>query len=276
MSVIGLRAQASDMRGESGPVAHLLDDLARRQPARICVVSPHLDDAALSVWTLLSSAWASRCRVVTVFTSARPDSNPTWARQTGFRDALHEVEVRRDEDSRAMTRLGVRFEHAGREPDRWDADAATRLAQELLDGADPAIDGDTLVLLPAGAGQPTGSGQRLWRRLTRTPTGPDAHDEHLAVRDLLGFALRAAGVRRLGYYAEIPYMWSDTPQRLSDEVDRVAGVKLHLLAARPDADRKLALVAEYASQMDLICGRSTAYRRRLLGREELYFLSPAG
>lgn len=276
MSTVDSRPEAPVTPRAPSSFPHLLDDLARRQPTRICVISPHLDDAALSAWTLLSSAWASRCRVVTVFTSARPDSNPTYAQQTGFRDAMHEVEVRRDEDARAMTRLGVRFEHAGREPDRWDAEAASRLAQELLGGADPAIDQDTLVLLPAGAGQPTGSGQRLWRRLTRTPTGPDAHDEHLSVRDLLGAALRAAGVRRFGYYAEIPYLWSDTPERLADEVDRVAGAKMQVLAALPDADRKLALVGEYASQMDLICGRSPAYRRRLLGHEELYFLAPAG
>ena len=74
----------------------------------------------------------------------------------------------------------------------------------------------TLVLLPLGAG---GKG-RYWLkrnlfRLLRRPLGAPVHGDHIWVRDILRFALKGREEILTGYFAELPYLWFNSPFELS-------------------------------------------------------------
>ncbi len=253
-----------------------MDWLAGVAAHPIHVVSPHLDDAALSVHALLRSRVGPACHVTTVFTAAPEDGGNGWAQATGFRDAVQEFEARRREDRRAMSRLAVRFDHVGLQPADWNDTAASALAQQLVaePGAHAAGSGP-FVWLPAGAGQPLGVLSRWRRRLLRLPMGADAHEEHRWVRDRLWQALRARGWRRIGFYAENPYLWSDRPARLAGELEACFGEPLVTYSLAPDVADKLEVVSEYTSQLAPIVGTKPWYQRRVLGLPEVYFVPAA-
>jgi LmbE family N-acetylglucosaminyl deacetylase len=84
----------------------------------LLVLSPHLDDAALSCGALIADAAAQTAvTVVTLFTEAGPPpytlSARRYLRQTGARDARALYRQRRDEDQAALESLGVSWAHAG-------------------------------------------------------------------------------------------------------------------------------------------------------------------
>lgn len=258
----------------------LLDWLAAHPSVPVQVVSPHLDDAVLSCHALLSGRMAPRCRVTTVFTEADPQGDSAWARATGFRDAQHEHEVRRQEDRTAMRALGLVTHHAGLHPGTWSDAAARALATGIAraaegSGADGLPLAAPLVLLPAAAGRPLAAWQRALRRLTRTPTGSDGHPEHRIVRDRLVPALAVCAGVRVGFYAELPYLWTDSVRRLQGELEALAGTRLAVSRLRPDAAAKRDAVAAYASQLVPIVGARPPYQRRVLSLPECYWLPVA-
>ncbi|CAM3626623.1 PIG-L deacetylase family protein [Smaragdicoccus niigatensis] len=69
--------------------------------SRTLIVSPHLDDAALSVSHVLQRGNAT---VVTIFAGDPPAGIPlsTWDIRSGARDAIEHMEVRRAEDRNAL------------------------------------------------------------------------------------------------------------------------------------------------------------------------------
>jgi LmbE family N-acetylglucosaminyl deacetylase len=84
----------------------------------LLVLSPHLDDAALSCGALIATAARQTAvTVVTLFTEAGPPpytlSARRYLRQTGARDARALYRERRDEDQAALESLGVGWAHAG-------------------------------------------------------------------------------------------------------------------------------------------------------------------
>jgi LmbE family N-acetylglucosaminyl deacetylase len=78
---------------------------------RLVVISPHLDDAVLSLGGTIASAAASGVRtlVVTVFANDPHEDGPagTWDERCGFATAAQAAAVRRAEDRRACTLLGA-------------------------------------------------------------------------------------------------------------------------------------------------------------------------
>lgn len=91
---------------------------AARQRTALLVVSPHLDDAALSCGALL--AWAAprtQVTVLTIFTEAAAPPHTLSARrylhQVGAADAAALYRQRRAEDRAALTPLGIVCVHAG-------------------------------------------------------------------------------------------------------------------------------------------------------------------
>jgi LmbE family N-acetylglucosaminyl deacetylase len=114
---------------------------------RIVVVSPHLDDAVLSLGAGIAS-WArrgARVEVLTVF-ACDPDSDAPaggWDRRGGFATEGEAARARREEDRRALAILGaspvwlpfgsVDFDRHGDETDVREAiRAVTQGADELL------------------------------------------------------------------------------------------------------------------------------------------------
>jgi hypothetical protein len=252
-----------------GDISTWLDHLGIQH---LLVLSPHLDDAVFSVATLLRAA-AARSLVVTLFTDAEPGSSDAWTRNTGFASTDQEFAARRLEDARAMERLGCAHLHAGMRGGQLDERQARAWAHQLLVHSGFAAD-HTLVLLPAGAGgnKPYTAWQTLWNRLIRRPFGAPAHGDHRQVRDRFWKAL-SDGTCRLGFYAELPYIWKQGDLALQAELTKTFQTPLHRLTVRPDPNEKLVAASCYTSQMPLIFGQDTRYRLRALGRHETIFLA---
>jgi LmbE family N-acetylglucosaminyl deacetylase len=125
---------------------------------RVVVLSPHLDDAVISCGAFLSVHPGAT--VVTVFCGYPAqilDPPNWWAQLSGFGPGQDVVAARRDEDRRALGRLGATprqldgFPERDLQPDEPVATAgqvADALA-EVLDQLDP-----TLVLMPMGLANP--------------------------------------------------------------------------------------------------------------------------
>ena len=172
-----MRRQFTNNEAIIGAMPELLPGGARGR--RVVVVSPHLDDAVLSVGAAIS-AWTragAQVVVLTVF-AGDPDSDEPaggWDRRGGFATEGDAARARREEDRRACPRLGaaaVWLPFGSVDYDRHgDADDVRERVSELLAGAD-------LVLAPGF---------------------PLTHPDH-------AWLVRALGrVRGMGLYVEQPY-----------------------------------------------------------------------
>lgn len=142
------------------------------------VLSPHFDDAALSVGGSLASR-AGPIAIVTVHGGPPPAGVAVsdWDAVCGFVSAAEAYRLRRQEDARACTVLGaeqVLLEHADGPYRSGPLDALS----DFLGSLDPG----TEVLLPLGTNQP----------------------DHAAVRDQALAVLAGREVRPL-IYADLPY-----------------------------------------------------------------------
>jgi LmbE family N-acetylglucosaminyl deacetylase len=127
---------------------------------RIAVVSPHLDDAVLSLGASISS-WARSghaVEIVTVFAGDPASTRPagTWDRRAGFETEGAAVRGRREEDRRACGLVGAEpvwlpFSEAAYDSDHNAAAVRARLAEKA-----GAVD---VVLL---AGPPLGHPDHAW------------------------------------------------------------------------------------------------------------------
>lgn len=242
---------------------------------RLLIVSPHLDDAVLSVTGLLRAA-AARATVLTVLTESDAQVGIEWARAAGFSDAREEHAQRRLEDLRAMQYLGCGHRHAGLRSDELNGDAVERQLQQLLETDvhhPPRHLSRLLVLLPAASGgtRPYTWFQKQWNRLLRLPFGSPAHPEHQQVRDRLWSAVSRLPVH-VGFYADLPYAWRQSDAAIQAELEARFGQPLAATHLEVDLQDKLAATALYPSQMRLILGESPAYKQRVLSRPECVFL----
>ncbi|WP_347558928.1 PIG-L family deacetylase [Robbsia sp. KACC 23696] len=124
---------------------------------RVVVVSPHLDDAALSCGALIADC--ADATVVTLFAGTPPDAflSTAWDRECGYGSAEQAVRARREEDHVAMMSLGAAVVHmdcldgqylpaspSADEIERDDADNAGALAAVLKNLA------PDLIIVPLG------------------------------------------------------------------------------------------------------------------------------
>jgi LmbE family N-acetylglucosaminyl deacetylase len=213
-------------------------------PAAV-VVSPHLDDAVLSCWSVL--AGPDECAVVNVFTGdPDPARERPWDELTGAADPAERQRQRIAEDRAAL-------EHAGRVPTNLGlrppaGEYAAAHLRELLAAAIPP---ESEVHLPAAIG---------------------GHPAHVLVRDVgLGLAGRAA---RAFLYADIPYAvrygwpaWVTGADPDPHQVPVAAWARDLARARLPGtpepqvrtldgatAERKLAALREYRSQWPALNG----------------------
>jgi hypothetical protein len=247
--------------------------LARHCITRVCVVSPHLDDAAFSLAEFLRAPGLPPRDVYTVFTAARADSDSRHTQAMGFTDPLSEFEVRRAEDRAAMALLGVSYVHGGVEVDRFTPGVAESIAKRVVATATQARvpNAEFLVLLPAGAGASLSAPQRLWRRILRKPFGCAPHAEHEWIRDGLWPHLLEMGVR-VGLYAEVPYLWADSVDALFARVRRPSMPPLNVFRLRADPVWKLGIVRCYRSQYESEFGKNVSYQHRTLAIPETILL----
>jgi LmbE family N-acetylglucosaminyl deacetylase len=231
---------------------------------RIVVLSPHLDDAVLSLGASIADAVATGADVaiVTAFAGdpAQRSDPSVWDQRAGFSSSLEALDARREEDRRACAALGARpvwlpFGYGGAAVDEHE------LGKQLAD----AVHGADTVLVPG------------W---------PLKNPEH-AVLALLALRIGIASPT-IGLYVEQPYVWwrsYDEPGLLPElaavGVGRPSWTALRATRAGRRAKRR-ALHA-YRSQLKLLRGRPRSlpvqwrigfYERRA-GGEGVGWIAPA-
>jgi len=152
-------------------------------PSRVVVLSPHLDDAVLSLGAAIARATRAGAHVkcLTVFAYGEADRRPAaaWDRACGFESAAEARKVRRKEDARACGLVGAVPEWL----DFFDVEYGDRVEDDdLWARIAPAIEGADALLVPGF---------------------PLAVPDHLRLARL-ALSRRPARVR-LGLFAEQPY-----------------------------------------------------------------------
>jgi LmbE family N-acetylglucosaminyl deacetylase len=146
----------------------------------VVVLSPHLDDAVLSAWTVISDV--RDVVIVNVFAGVPKSSSvPRWDALAGASDSRAHVRARLDEDRAALALAGR------------SAIYLPFLDEQYRD-ADPRPADLTAALGEAAAGAST----------LYAPAGIGRHADHLLVRDAAFDVSRSTGAP-LSLYAELPY-----------------------------------------------------------------------
>ncbi|MFD4985316.1 PIG-L deacetylase family protein [Streptomyces sp. NPDC058374] len=150
------------------------------QPWRTVVLSPHFDDAALSVAGLVRRL-PRPLTVVTVFGGPPPDGAPVswWDATCGFSSAGEAYACRRAEDARACALLDAEQTLLPDPDGPYGTDGPLTGLDSLLSG----LGADTTVLVPLGTNQP----------------------DHERVRHQALAALDRPGAPRTLVYADLPY-----------------------------------------------------------------------
>jgi len=206
--------------------------LDSRLKGRLVVVSPHLDDAVLSLGATLAHAVeaGSKVEVLTVFACAPGSNAPTdeWDRKSGFATEGQAAQQRRREDETACAILGVtpRWFEFGAQP--YDKRASM---EEVVSAVAAATAGADTVLMPGF---------------------PLAHADHAALTNSL--LAHGSSCRNLGLYAEQPYSFdrSATPAGPMQPMPaaRVGAMTWQrVCATRQHRDLKLRAVKQYVSQL---------------------------
>jgi LmbE family N-acetylglucosaminyl deacetylase len=171
-----------------------------RSPARpsVIVVSPHLDDAALSTFAYLQSAVG----VVNVFTAPPQDSRTVslWDHVCGYASSTDVNEKRKWEDEAALAAVGIRPLNLDFAPD-----SSIRQAEGTLEPVAPALAGilyETLV------------SDWIMERLASFDLfvplagGPKPNPDHVICRDA-ALILHRLGRARVTLYADQPYVYKN-------------------------------------------------------------------
>ena len=233
------------------------------------ILSPHPDDAVLSLWHLLDGD--GEVVVLNVFggSPAGHHGDAWWDRLTGAADSVARVAERHAEDRAALAM-------AGREAVNLDfLDGQYRDAELPLE---PVVD-------RIAQAAPEG--------LLLAPGALDRHRDHLIVR-AAALALGARG-REVGLYADVPhatlYGWPAwvsgrppdpllDPSAHWDAALEGTGISLRDLPAdvhalTPEAlERKLAAVRAYRTQLPALEAQFGALGPEVLGREATWRLTP--
>ena len=218
----------------------------------VLIVSPHLDDAVLSCFALLTAE--APADVVSVF-AGRPDPpRVAWSeRVMGFPDSDATMAARHAENERALAGLAR------------TAEALDLLDEDYIDGPRPAASMAPVaayvvewlaahpggrVAAPAGAGRVAGRVRARIERLVGPRGGVTPHPDHVAVRDAVLALLADGALRELTLYEELPYLWSGDTRRTAERLAARAGRRVTAWEQPVDRSAKAQRIALYASQLE--------------------------
>jgi LmbE family N-acetylglucosaminyl deacetylase len=217
------------------------------------VVSPHLDDAALSCAALLDRE--EPLDILTVFTGVTDHPLQSgWDKLTGFSSSLESMAARREENRRAFQDSGHRLhyldllerEYAPQPRPASDRNAIVAAVRQWMEGV-----GTGVVTLPAGAGSRSRWRFKLNRRIGRE-AGRLQHPDHIFVRDAALDALAGTGCDVL-LYEEVPYLFSRAADSAVASLESRIGVGSIARSTEIDRLRKANRIAAYRSQLPYLC-----------------------
>jgi LmbE family N-acetylglucosaminyl deacetylase len=219
---------------------------------RVVVVSPHLDDAVMSLGSALAQAVqnGARVEVLTVFSDipASKAAASLWDSECGFSTEGEAATARREEDRRACAVLGAK--------PRWlnfGAECYERRGNDddIYSAVTSAIGGADAVLVPGF---------------------PLAHADHESLSKLL--LRKGIDCPRIGLYAEQPYMFTQgsTPaESAPSPLESVIGTMrswTHVRTRRVFCRTKYKAVRSYRSQLRRLgLGVANVGLHRMLLRE---------
>jgi LmbE family N-acetylglucosaminyl deacetylase len=205
-----------------------------RFAGRVVIVSPHLDDAVMSLGATIAKAVQSgtRIEVLTVFAYKPASSEPAgpWDTSCGYQTEGQAADSRRAEDRQACLALGAEphWMSFGAEPYQRGASN-----DEIWSAVDSATRGADLVLLPGY---------------------PLEHPDHAELTQLL--LTRGLSCGAIGLYAEQPYSFDHrskppgpAPVRALQAVADKPLVWTRVNASRAHRRTKLEAVRAYRSQL---------------------------
>lgn len=242
------------------------EDLAAR--AELIVLSPHLDDAALSVGGLLHRAArrGARVEVVTMCTAAFEPQR--LARLPGWLRPAADLETRKAEDRAALGRLGaepiwLELPDAAcllSRPTRRALREPGRLAQPAFRARQARLEAALAGLLGARP-----------RAALLVPLGLGGHLDHLALCAAGLLAARGRDPTRLFFYADVYAALAPGDPGSAPGAAGLALCGVPQALEAEDARAKLEAVACYASQLGLLGGAE-----RLAARLEAQHASLGG
>lgn len=224
----------------------------------VVVLSPHLDDAALSCGGLIRTL-AQRVPVIVlnVFTDCGPPPHPIMGRRicaaTGYPDPVELMAVRRQEDDTVLGELGARGELLGfveapfRRSGRRIGPSATypTFRFDALTGRVSRWDAAVIEQVRERVAEAL---RRLGAAVVLAPLGVGGHVDHVIVRDVV------AALAREGRAPSSPIYYTDYPYGQRAEPDR-AFVQAHSLTPRTLVEGRAEAVAAlqgYASQIHVL------------------------
>jgi hypothetical protein len=200
------------------------------------VVSPHLDDAVLSVYGQLGP----ETTVVTVLAGLPPEGFLSdWDRQSGATDSRARIAARREEDHRALERSAALPAHLDF-PDRQYValGMAKPSPTDVAEALRPYLEGADEVLAPSALSTNSRNPLRRWRRRRDS--------DHRLIRDAV---LRVTPDATL--YAELPYALSeDRGFALPPDVRRPRRQQREDVLSPELLADKIASVRCYSTQLD--------------------------
>jgi LmbE family N-acetylglucosaminyl deacetylase len=220
----------------------------------LLVVSPHLDDAALSCAALL--ARTDPADVLTVFAGEPdPPQQGPWDRECGFASSAESVPTRRAEEESAFAgtphRLAFMELLEGQYVDWCHAQEEADAIADAIRGWAAANAGGT-VAMPAGAGRRLGRVRAALVRRLGTNLGPDFHPDHLFVRDVaLGVLTELPDVRPI-LYEELPYVLGGSAAGEARRAASSRGWRAVELVVDVDRTAKAARICAYRTQVPFL------------------------
>jgi hypothetical protein len=213
----------------------------------LLLVSPHLDDAALSCSAILERE--ETVDVLTIFAGApEPPQQGWWDVQCGFTSSAESIPARLREDDAAfsgaphrrrhLSLLELQYVAAGRA-----ADEAEEITAEI--GSWVAETPSGTVALPAGAGCRSAPIVRRVRRLLGKPCHPPQHPDHLYVRD----AAARVAVGAILLYEELPYLYGGSADEEVEGIAAAGDWDVERLVVPIDRSAKATRIAAYVTQV---------------------------